>query len=242
MNTAIFSRSGGYMGIGFAIPIDLAKAVAEQLIDKGEVIRGHLGVVIQDLTDELAKSFGLSSEEGILIAQVVEDSPAEKAGLKQGDVIISYQGRKVDSVGLFRNQVALTKPGSKQQLIIFRNGKRKDVTVKIGQQDAKSQLAKAGSASQRADEIGMTVQTITPQLAEQFNLEVGEGVVVSSVQPGSVAANVGIQTGSVIVQVNQKKIHNAAEFKQAIKDSLTNKKVLLLIRNDNFQRYVVLEW
>jgi len=240
MNTAIFSRSGGYMGIGFAIPIDLAKAVAEQLINNGAVVRGHLGVVIQPLTAELAESFGTSSGEGILVAQVVEDSPADKAGLKQGDVIISYRGSKVDSIGKFRNQVALTTPGSKEELIILRDGKRKTLTVKIGQQDNTLQVAKG--SSQSADEIGMTVQTVTPQLAEKYNIKAGEGVVVNKVQPGSVAAQAGIQAGFVILQVNRKKVNNAAEFKRTIKASNANKKALLLIRNDNYQRYVIIDW
>ena len=173
MNTAIFSRSGGSMGIGFAIPINPAKTIANQLIDKGEVVRGHLGIVIQPLTTELADSFGMSSTQGILIAQVVDDSPADKSGLKQGDVIISYRGRTVDNVGEFRNQVALTTPGSKEELTILRDGKRKRLTVIIGKQEDKSQMA--NNSSQSTDEIGMTFQTITPQLAEQFKVRSGTG-------------------------------------------------------------------
>ncbi|BCG63477.1 MAG: serine protease Do [Methyloprofundus sp.] len=240
MNTAIFSRSGGYMGIGFAIPIDLAKAVAEQLIDKGEVVRGHLGVVIQPLTPELAESFGVNQGEGILISQVVEDSPADKAGLKQGDVIIAYRGSKVDSIGKFRNQVALTTPSSQEELVILRDGKRKTVTVKIGQQDNTLQVTKG--SSQSVDKIGMTVQTITPQLAEKYNIPSGAGVVVNNVQPGSIAAQAGVQPGTVILQVNRKKVKNAAEFKRAVKDSYAQKKVLLLVRSDNYQRFIILEW
>jgi len=239
MNTAIFSRSGGSMGIGFAIPINLAKTIANQLIDKGEVVRGHLGVVIQPLTADLAKSFGIK-QEGILIAQVTEDSPAQKAGLKQGDIIITYQGRKVESIGTFRNQVALTPPDTKTELTILRDGKRKILDVKIGKQDKNMEVA--SGPAQSSDELGMTVQTITPQLAEQFNIKPETGIVVTEVQPYSIATAAGIKTGSIILQANRKTVKNTAEFKRIIKDSNTSKSVVLLVLDDNYQRYIVLNW
>ncbi len=240
MNTAIFSRSGGSMGIGFAIPINLAKVIAEQLIDTGEVVRGHLGVVIQPLTSELADSFGMSSIQGILIAQVVDNSPADKAGLKQGDVIIAYRGTKVKSVGEFRNQVALTTPGNEEELIILHDGKRKTVTITIGKQDENQQMA--SNSTQSSDELGMSVQTITPQLAEQFKIKRGSGVIVTEVKPFSIAAMAGIKTGTIILQVNRKTVKNVAEFKKIIKDSNTTKRIVLLILNNDYQRYVVLNW
>ncbi|MFK5947737.1 MAG: DegQ family serine endoprotease [Methylococcales bacterium] len=240
MNTAIFSRSGGSMGIGFAIPINLAKSIAEQLINTGEVVRGHLGVVIQPLTAELAKSFGIESAQGIMVAQVVKDSPADKAGLKQGDVIILYRGAKVDSVGGFRNKVALTTPGSKEELTIIRKGKRKTLTVKIGKQDGTSQ--QGSEASQSTDEIGMSVQTLTPELAKQFNVKSATGVIVTRVEQGSIAAMAGIKPGTIILQANQKIVKDAAEFKRIIKDSDESKSVVLLILKGNFQHYVVLDW
>jgi serine protease Do len=239
MNTAIFSRSGGYMGIGFAIPVNLAKSIANQLIDTGEVVRGHLGVVIQPFTAELAKSFDIK-QQGILVAQVSDDSPASKAGLKQGDIIIAYQGKKVESVGGFRNQVALTAPESETELTILRNGKRKTLSVTIGKQSKNMELA--GGSAQSSDELGMTVQTITSQLAEQFKLEPSEGVVVTEVQPFSIAAMAGIQPGTVILQANRKTVKNAADFKQIIKDSNAKKSMVLLILNEGYQRYVVLKW
>ena len=239
MNTAIFSRSGGSMGIGFAIPINLAKTIANQLIDKGVVVRGHLGVVIQPLTADLAKSFGIK-QEGILIAQVTEDSPAQKAGFKQGDIINTYQGRKVESIGTFRNQVALTPPDTKTELTILRDGKRKILDVKIGKQDKNMEVA--SGPAQSSDELGMTVQTITPQLAEQFNIKPETGIVVTEVQPYSIAAAAGIKTGSIILQANRKTVKNTAEFNHIIKDSNTSKSVVLLVLDDNYQRYIVLNW
>ncbi len=240
VNTAIFSRSGGYMGVGFAIPSDLARKVAEQLIDTGEVIRGYLGIVIQPLTSELAESFNLDETQGVLVAQVSKDSPAEKAGLKQGDVIVSYQGKPVTDIGDFRNRVSLTPPGSRETLSIIREGGRRDVAVTIGKLSETETLAQ-GSA-QTADELGLTVQTLTPELAKQFDAKAGEGVVVTQVKRGSIAARAEIKTGDVILQVNRKKVNSAAVFNRAVGESLSDKRVLLLVRSGEMQRYVVLRW
>jgi serine protease Do len=129
MNTAIFSRSGGYMGVGFAIPSNLIAAIANQLIEQGEVTRGFLRIVIQQITPDLAESFDIDAGKGILVAQVGENSPAEKAGLRQGDVILSFRRNPVTNVGSFRNQVSLTAPGTKAQLTVLRDGKRENLKV-----------------------------------------------------------------------------------------------------------------
>lgn len=236
INTAIFSRSGGYMGVGFAIPINLGKAIANQLIEKGEVIRGYLGVAIQPLTAELAESFGIKPGQGILIAEVTKNSPADKAGLLQGDVIVTYDGEPVIDVGSFRNRVSLTPPGSRKHLTILRGGEKNDLTITI------SKLSKDSHVAQSTENIGLAVQTLTPQLAEQFDGKPGEGVVVTKVQSGSIAAMAGIEIGSVILQVNRKAVKSAAEFKHAVKENSGKKRVLLLIRKDNVQRYVALSW
>ena len=240
INTAIFTRSGGYMGVGFAIPINLSKAIANQLISQGQVTRGFLGIVIQALTPELAESFDLEQTQGILIAQVSEDSPADKAGLRQGDVIVAFQGKPVKDIGRFRNRVSLTPPGSSEQLTIIRDGKRQDVTVTIGELSKDKLTAEA--PAQSTEELGLTVQTLTPELAEQFNTKAGEGVVVTAVRPGSIAAQAGIEPGAVIMQVNQRPIRNAVEFKEAISVSQSTRRVLLLVRKDNLQRFIVLSW
>ena len=240
INTAIFSRSGGYMGVGFAIPIDLAKGIANQLMDTGEVTRGYLGIVIQALTPELAESFDLENKAGILVAQVTEDSPAAQAGLQQGDVIVAYQGKPVMDVGSFRNRVSLTLPGSREQLTIIRGGKRHGITVTIGKL-TKDKLIAKGQA-QSTDELGLTVQTLTPQLAEQFDAKAGEGVVVTEVEPGSIAAMAGIEPDAVIVQVNRKPVKSAADFKRAVEKINGDKRVLLLLRKGDMQQYLVLRW
>jgi len=240
INTAIFSRSGGYMGIGFAIPSNLARNIADQLIDHGEVTRGYLGIVIQNLTAELAESFDVKPGKGILVAQVSEDSPAQKAGLRQGDVIVKFRGKSVGEVGDFRNRVALTAPGRKVELTVLRDGKEKNLKVTIGKL-TKDTLAAEGPA-QSAGEIGLTVQTLTPELAQQFDAKPGEGVVVTAVQPGSTAARAGIEVGSIILQVNRKPTKSADEFQRAVKASASDKRILMLIRKGDMQRYVALSW
>jgi serine protease Do len=238
INTAIFSQNGGYMGIGFAIPINMAKSIKDQLIQTGSVVRGYLGIVIQALTPDLAKSFGIKDQKGILVAQVSEGSPAQEAGLKQGDVIIAFNGKPVDQIGPFRNEVALKKPGSKQDITILRNGDRKVLTVTIGILPDKGPAA-AGSPH-NLEKLGMTVQNLTPQLARQFGLEGQKGVVVTDVSPNSAAALANIRPGGIILEVDRKPVKNMEEFKKAIAAIPENSPVVLLIKEGEYARYVVL--
>ena len=239
MNTAIFSRSGGYMGIGFAIPINMAKAIKEQLIQTGSVTRGYLGIVIQDLTPELAKSFKLKNQQGILVAQVSEDSPADKAGLKQGDVIVAFAGKPVEKVGSFRNHVALRKPGSKENITVLRDGKRETFSITIGKLPD-GELATVGTPH-NLEKLGLTVQTLTPDLARQLGIQPEKGVVVAQVAPGSVAALAGINPGAVILEVNRKPVSNAEEFRRAVAQTPKKGTVLLLVKDGQYSRYVALK-
>jgi len=241
MNTAIFSRSGGYMGVGFAIPINLAEAVAQQLIEQGEVTRGFLGIVIQQLTPELADSFDLDRKQGILVSQVSEDSPAARAGLRQGDVITAYRGRPVDDIGQFRNAVALTAPGTEVTLKVLRDGKAQQLDARIGKL-TEGEMAAAGAPGEGKTEFGLTVQTLTPQLAKMLGIEPSDGIVVTEVEPGSVAARAGIETGAVILGVNRRSVKTVAEFRQAIEAVSDRGRVVLLIRQDGMQRFVALSW
>lgn len=240
MNTAIFSRSGGYMGVGFAIPSNLLQSIARQLIDTGEVIRGYLGIVIQSLTPDLAEPFDIDPGAGILVAQVSEDSPAQKAGLRQGDVIVAYRGKAVNEVGNFRNRVSLTPPGSREELTIVRNGKRKTVNVTIGTLAGDSLVAQAPVL--RTDEIGLTVQELTPQLARQFDARPGEGVLVTDVRAGSIAAMAGIDPGTIVLQVNRKAVNSPEAFTRALQQGGAGKRLLLLVRKGDMQRFVALSW
>ncbi|WOJ93117.1 Do family serine endopeptidase [Congregibacter variabilis] len=240
VNTAIFSRSGGYMGVGFAIPSELARGIAMQLLEHGQVTRGYLGVVIQQLTPDLADSFDIPAGQGILVAQVSEDSPAKKAGLRLGDVIIELQGEAVSDVGRFRNLVALIPPGTTQTLTVLRDGKRKMLSVTFGK--LSQEVSDEETPARSAEKIGVVVQTLTPQLAELYNVESGEGVVVTEVVSGSIAAMAGIRIGTVIMQVDRKTIKSAAEFQRAVQRSADDKHVLLLLREGAMQRYVALRW
>lgn len=241
INTAIFTRSGGYMGIGFAIPINMANQIAMQLIEKGEVSRSYLGIVIQPLTTELAKAFGLRQGEGILVAEVMEDSPADRADLQPGDVITIFRSQAVSDIGAFRNQISMTAPGTKEELTIVRDGKRKNVSVTLAAYMPETVDAKSAPA-QSTNELGLTVQTLSAELAKQFNARAGEGVVVTEVERGSVAEQAGINVGTIILQVNHKSITTAEEFDREIARADKSRPVLLLIRFGEVQRYVSLDW
>jgi serine protease Do len=240
INTAIFSRNGSYMGVGFAIPASLVKSISKQLIEHGEVTRGYLGIVIQTMTPELSESFGIDVNKGILVSQVTENSPADKAGLEVGDLILRYQGRGVSEVGDFRNRIALTPPGSEVKLTVIRNGNQIDISVVVGNLEMAPALTRY--ATETADKLGIIVQTITPDLAKQFEVKPGQGVVITRVEEGSIAWMAGIRTGAVILQANKMAVNSAAEFKQAVEKNVNDKRVLLLISDHGMSRYVVLDW
>jgi serine protease Do len=239
INTAIFSRSGGYMGVGFAIPINMAKAIANQLLDKGEVRRGFLGIAIQPLTPELAESFGTEQQKGIVVAEVFEGPPADKAGLRQGDVIVKLTERDVEDIGDFRNRVSLTPPGSKVDLEIIRNGHSQVVEVAVGEL-AEQKIA--DSSTKTAEDLGLTVQTLNSELAKSLGVSIMQGVVVTSVSPGSISAMAGIDPGTVITQVDRKPVRSAAEFKKRVDEAGSKRQVLLLVSKDDMSRFVSLRW
>ncbi|WP_417914548.1 DegQ family serine endoprotease [Candidatus Electronema sp. JM] len=246
INTAIFSRSGGSMGIGFAIPINMAKSVEEQLRSHGKVVRGWLGLIIQDIDENLAQSFGLSKAEGILVSEVTAGSPAEKAGLKQGDIVLSLNGATMTDVSDLRNRVAMIPPGTPVALSIIRDGVRQQVSVVIAEQPSDfSENAKAKMKLQSGsvlDKLGLTLQELTPDLAAQFGYSKGQGVIVSEVEAGSPADNVGIEPGQLIEEVNKIRVRTLAELKDALKTSGGSKQVLLRVRAGEFSRYVVLKY
>jgi len=238
MNTAIYSRSGGYMGIGFAIPINMAKSIRTQLMEKGSVTRGYLGILVQQLTPELAKSFGLENKKGILVAQVSKDSPAEKAGMLRGDVIVAFEGRSVEKVGDFRNHIALKAPGTREPITVVRDGIRKDLIVSLGKLPEKNQMAAA--SPHNLEKLGLAVQDLSADLARRFGYEGLEGVVVTQVTPGSVAAMAGIRPGTLIQEANRKRVTNTREFQRAVDQTSKHGTVLLLVREGDSTRYVAL--
>jgi len=242
INTAIFSRSGGYMGIGFAIPINMAKNIEQQLQDKGKVTRGWLGVMIQDINKDLAKSFELDSTQGVLISGVGENSPAAKADLRQGDVVVALNGRSLDNVAELRNAIALIAPDTKVTLSLMRDGKKKQVSVVIGEQPTDFSLTAQNTpqSSSPLDSLGLSLQNLTPALADQFGYQMNQGVLIAGVAPDSVAAQVGLQAGQLIEEVNKTRVHGVKDLEQVLEQSKRPQQVLLRVRSGDFSQYLVL--
>jgi serine protease Do len=241
INTAILAgNSGGNQGIGFAIPINMARKVMDQILAHGKVVRGYLGVYIQDVTPELAKQFGLSQGGGVLIGEVSPDAPAAKAGLKKGDIILKLNGQPVDSRNSLQVQISQTSPDTPVKMEIWRDGKTQDFTVKLGELPEKSEKMGAGEGTEDALE-GVEVQNLTPDIAQQLNVAPGtHGVVVSAVDDSSPAAASGIERGDIIQEVNHKPVNNVDEFKQAISGA-GNQPVLLLVNHGGVTGYTVVE-
>ena len=239
INTAILSgEGGGNQGIGFAIPINLARNVMNQLVEHGKVTRGYLGVHIQDVTPALAKQFGLTQGGGVLIGDVSPDTPAAKAGLKKGDVITDVNGQPVNAANQLQVQISQMAPGSAVKMKVWRDGKAQDVSVTLGELPEKADQAEPGETSEGALQ-GVDVQNLTADLTQQLNLPSGtRGVVVTQVDPSSPAAAVGLERGMVIEEVNHKPVNNIAEYKQAL-GGLNNQPVLLLVNQGGVTRFLV---
>jgi serine protease Do len=223
INTAIIASG---QGIGFAIPINMAKEIAPQLQEQGHVTRGWLGVSIQEVTPELAKSFDLKEKKGALVSQLVSGSPAEKAGIEQGDVIMEFDGKEVPDAKALPLIVASTPVGKTVTIKLLRNGKVLDRQVKVGEMEEKVEVTKAPSHKS----LGITVQNLTPEIAKGLGLKKETGVVVTRVEPGSAAADAGIQTGDVIREVNRKPIKDVEEFSQKVEKAKGQNNVLFLIQ------------
>jgi len=227
INSAIFSRSGGNIGIGFAIPINLAKELLPQLQEKGKVTRGWLGVYIQRVTPEIAESLKLDSAHGALVADVMNDTPAAEAGVEVGDVIVEFDGHPVKESTDLPLIVARTPIGKSADVKLIRNGKAQTVSVKIGEQkEEEVQVAGGGGG-----ELGLAVQNLTPDIAESLGIDPKtKGVVVAGIEPGSAADEAGLQRGDVILEVNRQSVENESAYKRALKKTEKGKTVLLLVR------------
>ena len=240
INTAIFSRSGGYQGIGFAIPINMAKSVQESLITKGKVIRGWLGVMIQPVLPEIIKQFGLpDGTTGTLVGDVLKGGPAEASGLQRGDEIVEFDGKPIDSPTALRNMVADTEVGKKVDVILFRDGKKKTAQVKIGEQPNNEEQASAAAPTETAEKFGLSVQELTPEIAQQLGYEGDKGVIVSNVESGSPADDSGLRRGDLIKEINKKNIESLADYNKAMKSVGEEKSFLTLIRRGENTSYVV---
>jgi serine protease Do len=240
VNTAIFSRTGGNIGIGFAIPVNMAKNVMAQLKEHGKVTRGWLGVVIQQVTPDLAENFGLDRPIGALVGQVMPDSPAEKAGLKAGDVIIEYKGNEVSQMSMLPAMVANTSVGEKAELVMIRDGKKQTLTVEIGKLEDEEAVV-AGAETGTNKKLGLTVQELTPKLAKSLGIEESQGLIVSDITPGSAAAEVGILRGDIILEINREKVETVDQYKKALQAAQEKKSILLLMKRDQNTRFVVID-
>jgi serine protease Do len=216
----------------------MAKAVLRDLIDKGKVTRGWLGVAIQDVDASLAEQFGVEVTEGVLISDVQDGSPAKEAGFERGDIVIEYGNKKISDVNRLRNIVAQTKVGEKVKVKVLRKEKEKILTVKIGEQP--SDMFASGKPS-IGNSLGLSVQDLTDELARSFGFENESGVVITAVEPGSPAAETDIKEGDLIKEVNREKINNINEFQDALKNIGKGKDILLLIRRGMHTRFVIIK-
>jgi len=240
MNTAILSSSGGNNGIGFAIPINMVKHVVDDIKDDGQVVRGFLGVNIQNLTPEMAEWFGVEGDHGALIADVVEDSPADKAGLRKDDIVLGFNGQPVRDAAALRSRVATTKPDSELAIEVLRDGKSIETKVRIGQLDSEDVIARGNTPSENT-RLGLRLQNLDENTARQLGFEGEEGVVVAQVEPGSRAQMAGIVPGTVVTEVNRKPVANVKEFQEALENGKKNNTVLLNIEKDGHSRYVAMK-
>ncbi len=238
VNTMIYSPSGGNVGIGFAIPVNIANNVVAQLREKGRVVRGWLGVVVQTVTPELANSFGLEENKGALIADIDKEGPAFKAGMQPGDIIVKFNDKEINEMSELPLIVADTPVGEKVKVEVLRDGKKKTFSVTIGELKDLDKVEKQEEPSQGA--LGLGVQQITPELAERMKLEDKKGVIVSDVKRGSPADEAGIKRGDIIKEVNRKPVSTVAEYNQAIKDA-KKENILLLVRRGQSSIFIVVK-
>jgi serine protease Do len=232
INTAIIA---GGQGIGFAIPINMAKGVLPQLEEKGKVTRGWLGVGIQHVTTELAQSFGVEGEKGALVADVTKDSPADKAGLKSGDIILEFDGKEIQEMNNLPRLVAATPVGKKVKLKILRNGKPEVMTATIEQLKEGEEIAQPAAVQDRME---MTVRELNAELAAQIGIKETKGVVVTTVKPGGLAEDAGIAAGDVIKEINGTKINTSADFTKAVSAHKKGAVMRILLRRGDGSLFV----
>jgi serine protease Do len=243
VNTAIFSRSGGYQGIGFAVPINMARRVMNELIETGQVSRGWLGVGIQDMTPELAKAFGLDQAKGSLVTGVMPGTPAEKAGLQKGDVILRLNGSTIENSNGLRNLVAEARADAKVDLDLVRDKVPMTLSVRLDERPKQTGQADINSSTKSpSPELGFAVQELTPEMAQRLGYQKTEsGVVITAVKPESPAFNQGLRAGMMIVEMNRKSINSMADFQRVVQASSKEEGLLLLVKTPQGSQYLFLQ-
>ena len=247
INTAIFSRSGGYMGIGFAVPSNMVRNVMESLVQRGKVIRGWLGVSIQGVTPDLAKNFGLSDAKGALVSEVLAGSPADTSGIKSGDVIVTFDGKEVEDQTALRNIVAQTAVGKDVKVKVVRDGKSKTIKVKIGEQP--KDVASIGEESRGVQGggdnkalVGLEVRNLNAEIAERLGLPPdSKGVVVTDMDPSSKAAEAGLRVGDIINEINREPVKNVEDFKRIVAKLGKDDDPLLLVKRGEGKFFLVVK-
>jgi serine protease Do len=237
INTAIIASG---QGIGFAIPINLAKDILVQLREEGRVTRGWLGVQVQRVTQQLAHSFGLERARGALVADVQPNSPAERAALQRGDIIVEFGGERIEYMTELPRIVAMTPPGTEAEVKVMRQGQEQRVQVQVGEmpQEQRQAAVEGGAPGER---LGLIVQELTPELARRLEVPNARGVVVTDVEEGSPADEVGIRPGDVILEVNQQTITGLEDYRAAVQHTGDAESVLLLVRREGSALYVVVQ-
>ena len=229
INTAIFSQTGGYQGVGFAVPTSMSKPIYESLVKNGKVVRGFLGVSIQDLSQDLAKSFGIKGAKGALVSDVKDESPAGQGGLKQGDIITTYQGSPVEDAVALQRHVTKTAVGTKVSVRVIRDGHEKDLTVTIGEQPDTTKVAKAETGETDYAFAGVAVQDLDRDTAKELGVKGKVGVVVTAVEPDSGAEKAGVMRGDVIREINRQPVKSVKDFEKVSSGLKKGENVLILI-------------
>jgi serine protease Do len=248
INTAIISRTGGYQGIGFAVPSSMARQVMDSLVKYNKVVRGWLGVSIQEVTSDLAEEFGVRNLKGALVSRVMKGSPADKAGIRQGDVILQFNGKDVEDTGHLRNMVSQTPIATKVKVRLFRQ--KKEIEVEVSVSELPRKLADAspssdeepGNHKESSALAGIVVRELTPEIAGHFGLDESEkGVVIVKTDPDSRAYEAGIRPGDIILQLNQKNIPTLEAYKKAAGTIRSKDRILLLVRRKGEDLFVTLK-
>jgi serine protease Do len=236
INTAIFSQSGGNIGIGFAIPTNSVKELLPQLKDKGKVVRGYLGTTVQKITPEIADSLGLKQARGALVAEVLKGSPAERAGVKLGDIITEFDRKEIKDSADLPALVARVAPGMTVQLKVLRDGKEVTLPLTVGEMKENEIVA-----STQEGDLGLAVQPVTPEIAASLGLDRAEGLVITSVTPGSAADEAGLRAGDLIAQINRRPVKNLADYNREMARNEKGKSVLLLVRRGQSSLFLALK-
>jgi serine protease Do len=240
INTAIVSKSGGYMGIGFAIPINMAKQVMDSLITKGKVTRGWLGVGIQNLSEDLSESFAYQGTEGALVGFVDPKGPAKTAGFKQGDIIVQLGKEKIKNVNQLRNSVAAIKPGTHVDVALFRKGKKLSLSVEIGELAAQTEEPIASPTGEN-EALGLTLEEFDESDAPKLKTTRSKGLVITEVDPQGLATRADLQPGDILVSINDTEVNTLSEFKAAMEKTDLKRGLRLIVESRGMERFAILK-